>query len=73
MGRKILKMLFIIVLVITLLLLGARFAGYRIMKYPADVQSSMYPTISPGDIWLCRMKRGYSSIDLEKGMVILFP
>ena len=33
----------------------------------------MYPTVSPGDIWLCRMKHRYSSKDLKQGMVILFP
>ena len=73
MGRKILKILFVSLIVVIILFVAARLAGYRVMKYPLDVGSSMYPTISPGDYWLCRMKRGYSSGDLEQKMVILFP
>ena len=73
MGKKIFKILFLAILIIVLLFVVARLAGYRPMKYPADVGNSMYPTISPGDIWLCRMKHDYSSKDLQQGMVILFP
>jgi signal peptidase I len=55
------------------LFVAARLAGYRVMRYPANSQAlSMSPTISPGDLWLCRMKRGYVSSDLSPGMVILF-
>jgi signal peptidase I len=43
------------------------------MRYPADVGSSMYPTIIPGDSWLCKMKSGYTAEDIKPGMVILFP
>lgn len=43
------------------------------MRYPADVGSSMYPTITPGDSWMCKMKSGYSAEELEPGMVIMFP
>ena len=72
-GRKVLRVLFLAILIIVLLFIGARLAGYRPMKYPADVETSMYPTISPGDIWLCRMKHSYSSQDMQQGMIILFP
>ena len=73
MGRKILKILFFSLFVIILLFIATRLAGYRLMKYPGDTGSSMYPAISPGDYWLCRMRRGYSSQDLKPGMVVLFP
>jgi len=68
MGKRILK-----ILVFILLFVVTRLAGYRPMRYPADVGSSMDPTVSPGDVWLCRMNRSNSSGDLKHGMVILFP
>jgi len=70
--NKALKILFLTIFVIVVLLVLMRFAGYRPMKYPADVGNSMHPTISPGDIWLCRIKRGYAPKDLKQGMVIIF-
>jgi len=72
-GKKVFKILFLTIFVLVLLFVGTRLAGYRAMRYPADVENSMSPTLSPGDIWLCRMKRGFSSGELKPGMVILFP
>ena len=71
--NKALRILFLTVVVIVVLFILVRFAGYRPMKYPADVGNSMHPTISPGDTWLCRVKRGYAPEDLKRGMVIIFP
>jgi signal peptidase I len=73
MGKKAFKILFLAISILVLLFVGTRLAGYRAMRYPADVGNSMFPTLSPGDIWLCRMKHGYSAGDLKPGMVILFP
>jgi signal peptidase I len=71
--KKILKVLIIILIVLIVLLVATRLAGYRAMRYPADVGSSMYPTITPGDSWLCKMKSGYTAKELQPGMVIMFP
>lgn len=71
--KKILKIIVLIIIVFIVLFIAARLAGYRAMRYPADVGSSMYPTITPGDSWFCKMKGGYSAEDLKPGMVILFP
>ena len=72
--KKIFKFLGLFVSAVILLFIAARLAGYRAMRFPADSQGlSMYPTFSPGDIWLCRMKRGYTSSDLSPGMTIMFP
>ena len=73
MGKKVFKTLFLAICILALPFVGTRLAGYRAMRYPAEVGNSMSPTVSPGDIWLCRMKRGFSSGDLKPGMVILFP
>jgi signal peptidase I len=32
----------------------------------------MFPTISPGDLCLCKMKDNYISADLKKQMIVLF-
>jgi len=72
-GKRAFKILLPTVLIVVLLIIAFRLAGFRPMKCPSDAGRSMYPTISPGDIWLCRMKRGYSPKDLKRGMVIFFP
>jgi signal peptidase I len=72
-GKKIIKIIILLLVIVFVLFLATRLAGYRAMRYPADVGSSMYPTITPGDSWLCKMKGGYSAEDLKPGMVILFP
>jgi signal peptidase I len=71
--KKIIKIFVIIIIVLIVLFVATRLAGYRTMRYPADVGSSMYPTITPGDSWMCKMKSGYSAEELEPGMVIMFP
>lgn len=71
--KKMLKILVITIIVLIILFVAARLAGFRAMRYPADVGSSMYPTIIPGDFWLCKMRSGYTIQDLKPGMVILFP
>jgi signal peptidase I len=71
--KKILKIFVILIIVLLVLFVATRLAGYRTMRYPADVGSSMYPTITPGDSWMCKMKSGYSADELQPGMVILFP
>lgn len=74
MRKKIFKFLGLLIIVLIFFVIAARLAGYRAMKYPADSRGlSMYPTVSPGDIWLCRMKRGYASGELSPGTVVLFP
>jgi signal peptidase I len=73
MGKKVFKILFLAIGILALLFVGARLAGYRALRYPSEAGNSMSPTVSPGDVWLCRMKRGFSSGDLKPGMVILFP
>lgn len=73
MGRKIIKFASVSLLLLLLLFLAARLAGYRLMKYPTDAGRSMYPTVSPGDYWLCRMKRDYSPKELKPKTVVLFP
>lgn len=71
--KKTFRLLVLIIIVLIILFVAARLAGYRAMRYPADVGSSMFPTISPGDSWLCKMKHGYTAKDLMPGTVILFP
>ena len=71
--KKILKIIVVIIVIFIVLFIATRLAGYRAMKYPADVGSSMYPTIAPGDTWWCMMRGNYSAEDLKPGMVILFP
>jgi len=71
--KKPLKILSLAALLVVILMVLTRSAGYRPMKYPADAGNSMHPTISPGDTWLCRIKRGYVPKDVERGMVIIFP
>jgi signal peptidase I len=71
--KKFLKIFVLIFIILVMLFVATRLAGYRTMRYPADVRSSMYPTITPGDCWMCKMKRGYTANDLEPGMVIMFP
>jgi signal peptidase I len=70
--KKTLKILSLAVLSLVVFAAVMRFAGYRSMRYPAGVRNSMRPTISPGDIWLCRIRRGYAPEDIKRGMVILF-
>ncbi len=72
MGKKIVKIIILVIIIIVILFIATRLAGYRAMRYPADVGNSMYPTIAPGDSWLCKMRGGYQVEDLEPGMVILF-
>jgi signal peptidase I len=71
--KKILKIFVIIIIVLIVLFVATRLAGYRTLRYPADVGSSMYPMITPGDSWICKMKSGYSAEELVPGMVIMFP
>jgi signal peptidase I len=71
--KKTLKIFAIIIIILIILFVATRLAGYRTMRYPADVGSSMYPTITPGDLWLCHMKSGYRAEDFKPGMVIMFP
>lgn len=71
--NKALKILSLAALFIVVLMAVMRSVGYRPMRYPADVGNSMRPTISPGDIWLCRFKRGYAPEDVKHGTVIIFP
>jgi signal peptidase I len=73
MGRKIIKIASLSLFLLLLLILASRVAGYRIMRYPADAGRSMYPTVSPGDYWLCRMERDISSNELKPRTVVLFP
>ena len=73
MGRKIIKIASLFLFLLLLLLLASRLAGYRVMKYPVDAGKSMSPTVTPGDYWLCRMKRGYASNELRPRTVVLFP
>jgi signal peptidase I len=72
-GKKIIKVIILILFILIVLFVATRLAGYRAMRYPADVGSSMYPTISPGDTWWCQMKSSYSAEDLKPRMVIMFP
>jgi signal peptidase I len=71
--KKILKIFVLIIIVLIVLFVATRLAGYRAMRYPSDVGGSMYPTITPGDSWLCKMKSGYSARELKPGAVIMFP
>lgn len=71
--KKTLKILSLAALLVVILAVLMRSAGYRPLKYPADAGNSMHPTISPGDTWLCRIKRGYAPKDVKRGMVIIFP
>jgi signal peptidase I len=71
--KKILKIFALIIIILIVLFVATRLAGYRAMRYPADVGSSMYPTITPGDSWMCKMKSGDSTKELQPGMVIMFP
>jgi signal peptidase I len=73
MGKKIVKIIILVLVILIILFAAARLAGYRAMRYPADVGNSMYPTIAPGDSWLCKMGGDYTAEDLKPGMVILFP
>ena len=73
MGKKIIKIIILIFVIFIVLFVATRLAGYRTMRYPANVGSSMYPTIAPGDSWFCRMKSNYRAEDLKPGMVIMFP
>ena len=73
MGKKIIKIIILVLVIVFVLFVATRLAGYRAMRYPADVGSSMYPTITPGDSWLCKMKKGYTAEDLKPGTLILFP
>jgi len=73
MGRKIVKIASLSLFLILFLFIAARLAGYRLMKYPTDAGRSMYPTVSPGDYWLCRMRRDYASTELKPRTVVLFP
>lgn len=73
MGKKIIKIIILVLVIFIVLIVAARLAGYQAMRYPSDVGRSMYPTITPGDSWLCKMKRGYTTKDLKPGTVILFP
>jgi signal peptidase I len=72
-GKKIIKIIILIIAIFIVLLVTTRLAGYRAMRYPADVGSSMYPTIAPGDTWWCKMKRDYPTKNLRPGMVVMFP
>jgi signal peptidase I len=72
-GKKIIKIIILVLIIFIVLFVATRLAGYRAMRYPADVGSSMYPTITPGDSWFCKMKSTYSAEDLMPGMVIMFP
>jgi signal peptidase I len=71
--KNILKIFVIIIFVLVVLFVATRLAGYRTMRYPADAGSSMYPTITPGDSWMCKMKSSFPEEDLKPGMVIMFP
>jgi signal peptidase I len=71
--KKIIKIIILVLIIIVVLFVATRLAGYRAMRYPADVGNSMYPTIAPGDSWLCKMGGDYTAEDLKPGMVILFP
>ncbi len=73
MGRKIIKIASLSLFFLFLIFIASRLAGYRLMKYPMDAGRSMYPTVSPGDYWLCRMKRKSSSNELKPKTVVLFP
>lgn len=73
MGKKIIKVAILSIFLLFLIFITSRLAGYRLMKYPTDAGRSMYPTVSPGDYWLCRMKRDYSSSELKPKTVVLFP
>ena len=72
-GKKIIKIIILVLVIIFVLFVATRLAGYRAMRYSTDVGNSMYPTIAPGDSWLCKMGGNYTSEDLKKGMVVLFP
>jgi signal peptidase I len=72
-GKKIIKIIILVLVILIILFVATRLAGYRAMRYPADVGSSMYPTIAPGDSWLCKMRGDYTAENLKPGMVILFP
>lgn len=73
MGKKIIRIATLSLFLLFLIFITSRLAGYRLMKYPTDAGRSMSPTVSPGDYWLCRMKRDYSSNELKPRTVVLFP
>jgi hypothetical protein len=48
MGKKVFKILFLAIGIFVLLFVSARLAGYRAMRYPAEVGNSMSPRSLPG-------------------------
>jgi len=69
--KKYFKLLFVSVAILLAVFLIPRIFGFKVYKYPSFA-ASMYPTISPGDIFLCKMKEKVDCDELKKGMIILF-
>ena len=70
---KIKKSLRISTVVIVILVMGMaslRIAGYRIYRY-ASGKTSMHPTISPGDVCLCRINQQFTEKNIRRGMIVL--
>ena len=68
--KKFLKIILIISLIIFGILIIFRSFGYRIYKYSPD-SASMHPTISPGDVCLCKVNMKFSYEELARGKIVL--
>ncbi len=68
--KKYFKLILILLVFLVIGLFALKALGFKIYRYsPAAL--SMFPTISPGDICLCKMKENYKSGDIRKQMIVL--
>ena len=59
-----------LVVLAVLVLLAFRLCGFSIYKYSPEAVS-MHPTLSPGDVCLCRAIKHHEAEEIERGMIVL--
>ncbi len=69
--KIILRIILSLIIIIIVSFLLFRSLNFQFFSFPENALS-MHPTISPGDICICKMEKVENASELESGMIVLF-